>query len=110
MVTHAGRIMRDGVTKRRWRQFCNRSTPQHRKGHLMIKLIEPLELRIFLAAIGPDDYGYAADGTTYEDINLVAGDAGVVDIADLNLAGNTFNFYGHVYSAADQFTVYRRGL
>jgi VCBS repeat-containing protein len=57
--------------------------------------------------IGSNSFGYGADTTTYQPINLVAGAAGVVTIVDgvdddfrtLNLGSASFNFYGVNYNS-----------
>src|SRR5262245_513362 len=76
--------------------------------------IERLELRQLLAAAGPAGYGYTADATAFENIDLVPGQAGVFDgrgiFTGSLLGDNTFNFYGHVYGSGSDVTVFEQGL
>jgi VCBS repeat-containing protein len=75
------------------------------------EVIAPFALEQVMAyahtlVIGTNSFGYIAEATTYEAINLVPGDAGVTSVlayADasfdtVNLGANSFNFYGTSYN------------
>jgi Ca2+-binding RTX toxin-like protein len=80
--------------------------------------IEKLEPRTLLtAAVGPDTYGYIANATPLESINLTPGDPNVTTLltntddgnAKVSLGSNTFNFYGQIYTGANQLSVSENG-
>ena len=81
-------------------------------------LLERLETRTCLAAVGPEGYGYIADATPYEEIDLVPGGSGVVtvlqnawgDAASIDLGANTFRYYGTTYTGDNQLFVNHSGL
>ena len=57
--------------------------------------------------LGPNTFGYGANTTTYQSIDLVAGATGVTTIVDgvddnfamFNLGTASFNFYGTIYNS-----------
>ena len=66
----------------------------HRRTFAAVRsVVERLESRRLLAVAGPDAYGYLADPTTFEDINLDFDTPGVVQFE--GFGDNTFNLYGH---------------
>ena len=83
-------------------------------------LIERLEDRRLLA-VGPDAYGYTADATPYQSINLTAGQSGVVTLmggttADddralpIPLGTDSIRFYGKTYTGAASLYASTNGL
>ncbi|MEA2711916.1 MAG: fibronectin-binding autotransporter adhesin [Phycisphaerales bacterium] len=74
-------------------------------------LIELLESRRLLAAVGPDGYGYVADAHPFEAVELVQNAAGVVTLMDevddeartVDLGANTFTFYGQKHTGMEMF-------
>ena len=64
---------------------------------------------MLLAAVGPDEYGYAADPHPFENINLVHDGTAVTFAQHIDLGKNTFNFYGHVYTGAGFMQVEETG-
>ncbi|MEA2733687.1 MAG: hypothetical protein QOE14_138, partial [Humisphaera sp.] len=74
-------------------------------------LVELLESRRLLAAIGPDGYGYVADAHPFEAVELVQNAAGVVTLMDevddeartVDLGANTFTFYGQKHTGMEMF-------
>jgi hypothetical protein len=68
--------------------------------------------------VGPDAFGYEARATPFEPIALVAGAPGVTTVLDneddapaaVSLGGNTFNFYGTVYTGATSLFANTNGL
>jgi hypothetical protein len=81
-------------------------------------VIEQLESRQLLAAVGPDGYGYVADAHAAETIHLQEGAAGVVSLMEsvdddsqpIDLGDNTFTFYGRRYGGADRVYASSNGL
>jgi hypothetical protein len=61
-------------------------------------MIDVLESRRLLAAVGPDGYGYIADAHPFENINLPTGVGTERNFPDLG--DNKFNFYGRNYTGA----------
>ncbi len=79
--------------------------------------VERLETRRLLA-VGPEGYGYLANSSTFESIDLQPGASGVTTLLDnsygdsvaLDLGTNTFRFYGTSYTGSDQVFVTSTGL
>ncbi len=69
-------------------------------------VLEQLEQRRLLA-VGPDGFGYAADGVPFNAVDLIPGASGVTSIltnvddssANVSLNGSTIGFYGQSYSS-----------
>ncbi len=81
-------------------------------------LLERLEDRRLLA-VGPDGFGYRADATAYQNLNLTAGAAGVVSLAGalgddvaapLPLGSDVVRFYGSTYTGNSALYVSSNGL
>jgi Bacterial Ig-like domain len=80
---------------------------RNRKKIARSPLVEPLEARQLLAAVGPDGFGYHADATAPLNYDLSEGDENVTTvltndddaISAINLGADTFNFYGTNYSS-----------
>lgn len=64
-------------------------------------VLEQLESRRLLAAVGPDGWGYVANPVPFQDVMLTAGQGGAVATSRIDLGKNTLNLYGHVYSGGD---------
>src|SRR5262245_52190765 len=75
-------------------------------------------LNFTLNVFGPDAFGYTARPTAWENFNLEPGQPGVFTILDnvddaaaaVNLAANTFNFYGLVYTGNNNLYVNTNGM
>ncbi|MGH7179108.1 MAG: M36 family metallopeptidase, partial [Tepidisphaeraceae bacterium] len=67
---------------------------------------------------GPDEFGYEASSTAYENVALTPGAAGVVTAIDgtddgtanIPLGASTFSFYGTTYAGSDQLFINANGL
>jgi hypothetical protein len=73
-------------------------------GQVTRAVVQALEPRRLLAAVGPDGFGHLGDSTAYEAIDLSPGDAGVSELiggfaqsGTLNLGNNRFRLYGVNY-------------